>query len=616
MENENQSNPRFILFIILSILIFLGWSYAYEKLYPTQKAKVSTTANTQAASKTAQPSPTAIAQSAQPQTQPSTTQQSATQVQTELREIRVKSDLWYATLSNQGAVFTEWTMLKSPEGTLIDAEKGGVNLISAKLSQEVGGFFRFYIPADKGLEQELNAARFVVENSVEPEIALNRGEKKEIVFSYANVGVSARKKLILKGVGAENGSGYDFDFQAEVTRNGQPLEAFIVIGPNFGDQSVVEVTTYKHAPQISYALGNKVYREQGAAVAKAGGSKPLGDVVWAAVDDNYFAMAVTPAQPVTAVALDSSRNETINGKEHQRDFVSVAVRVNPGQINRVYAGPKNLNVLGQVSTNFGLGAQNANLEDIVSYGILDYISSVVKPIARFMLGALRAINKYIHNWGWSIVVLTVMLNMIFFPLRWRSSVMMKKAAVMQPKMKELQDEMKKLDKNDPRTLELQRKQLELMKEGNPLMGCLPLLLQMPFFMAVFAILTVSIEVRHAPFFGWLKDLSAADPLYLLPIIMCVTMIAQTVLTPSAADPVQKKVSYIMPVVLTYFFFISAPAGLVLYWMVGNLVGVGQQFVINKMTGSTTPPSPSPVVDSKKNAGADSGKKKAKEALAN
>ncbi len=616
MENENQSNPRFILFIVLSILIFLGWSYAYEKLYPTQKAKVSTTANTQASTKPAQPSPTVLAQSAPSQTQPSTTQQVATQVQTELREIRVKSDLWHATLSNQGAVFTEWTMLKSPEGTLIDAEKGGVNLISAKLSLEVGGFFRFHIPADKSLEQELNAARFVVENSVAPEIALNRGEKKEIVFSYANVGVSARKKLILKGVGAENGSGYDFDFQAEVTRNGQPLEAFIVIGPNFGDQSVVEVTTYKHAPQVSYALGNKVYREQGADVAKAGGTKPLGDVVWAAVDDNYFAMAVTPPQPVSAVALDSSRNETTNGKEQQRDFVSVAVRVNPGQNNRVYAGPKNLDVLGQVSTNFGLGAQNANLEDIVSYGILDYISSMVKPIARFMLVALRLINTYVHNWGWSIVVLTVLLNMIFFPLRWRSSVMMKKAAAMQPKMKELQDEMKKLDKSDPRTLELQRKQLELMKEGNPLMGCLPLLLQMPFFMAVFAILTVSIEVRHAPFFGWLKDLSAADPLYLLPIIMCVTMIAQTVLTPSAADPVQKKISYIMPVVLTYFFFISAPAGLVLYWMVGNLVGVGQQFVINKMTGSTTPPSPSPVVDSNKNAGADSGKKKAKEALAN
>lgn len=616
MENENQSNPRFILFIALSILIFLGWSYAYEKLYPTQKAKLSTPANTQTAITTASPSPTALAPSTPPQNQLPVTEQSQTAAQPEFREIHIKSDLWRATLTNQGAVFSEWTMLKSPEGTLIDAEKGGVNLISAKLSQSLGGFFRFHIPADKSVEQELNAARYVLEGSVESEISLNPGEKKEIVFSYANVGVSARKKLIFKGVGSEHGSGYDFDFQAEVVRNGQPLEAYIVIGPNFGDQSVVEVTTYKHAPQITYALGSKVYREQGTDLVKAGGSKSLGDVVWTSVDDNYFAMAVVPPQPAPAVALGSSRNETINGKEQHRNFVSVALRVNPAQINRVYAGPKNLDVLGQVSTNFGLGAQNANLEDIVSYQLLDFIRFLLKPIARFMLGAMRAINKYTHNWGWSIVVLTVLLNMIFFPLRWRSSVMMKKAAAMQPKMKELQDEMKKLDKNDPRTLELQRKQLELMKEGNPLMGCLPLLLQMPFFMAVFAILTVSIEVRHAPFVGWLKDLSAPDPYWLLPIIMCVTMIAQTALTPTTADPVQKKVSYIMPVVLTYFFFISAPAGLVLYWMVGNLVGVGQQFVINKMTGPKTPPSASPVTDSNKNSGSNSGKKKAKEALAN
>jgi YidC/Oxa1 family membrane protein insertase len=111
---------------------------------------------------------------------------------------------------------------------------------------------------------------------------------------------------------------------------------------------------------------------------------------------------------------------------------------------------------------------------------------------------------------------------------------------------------------------------------------------MPFFIAVFAVLTVSIEVRHAPFFGWLKDLSAPDQYWLLPIIMCVTMIAQTALTPTTADPIQKRVSYFMPVILTYFFFISAPAGLVLYWMVGNLVGVGQQFVINKLTNINPP----------------------------
>src|SRR5436853_85184 len=132
-----------------------------------------------------------------------------------------------------------------------------------------------------------------------------------------------------------------------------------------------------------------------------------------------------------------------------------------------------------------------------------------------MLKVLLIINRVIGNYGWSIVILTIGLNMLFFPMRWKSSVSMKRTAAMQPKMKDLQERMKKLDKNDPRMAELQREQISLMKEGNPLMGCLPLLLQLPFFYAVFTILTISIEVRHAPFFGWIHDLSSPDQYYIL-----------------------------------------------------------------------------------------------------
>src|SRR5262249_49482173 len=156
-----------------------------------------------------------------------------------------------------------------------------------------------------------------------------------------------------------------------------------------------------------------------------------------------------------------------------------------------------------------------------------------------------AINQVTHNFGWSIVILTVALNLLFFPLKWRSSVIMKRTAAMAPRMKDIQERMKKLDKNDPRMLDLQKEQIALMKEGNPLMGCLPLLLQMPFFFSMFAILSVSIEVRNAPFIGWIHDLSSKDPFYILPIVMCVTMIAQQALTPANIDPVQKKVQYLM-----------------------------------------------------------------------
>ncbi|HEX9004174.1 MAG TPA: membrane protein insertase YidC, partial [Blastocatellia bacterium] len=138
---------------------------------------------------------------------------------------------------------------------------------------------------------------------------------------------------------------------------------------------------------------------------------------------------------------------------------------------------------------------------------------------------------------------------------------------------------------------------------------------MPFFMAVFAILTVSIEVRHAPFFGWLTDLSTKDPLHILPIVMCITMILQTALTPSTADPMQKRVQYLMPPILTGFFFWSAPAGLVLYWMVGNLVGVVQQFIINRLTPSNPTATTDESTKGKSNQQPSKGKK-ARQAVAN
>ena len=176
-------------------------------------------------------------------------------------------------------------------------------------------------------------------------------------------------------------------------------------------------------------------------------------------------------------------------------------------------------------------------------------------------------------------------------------------------MKDLQERMKKLDKNDPRTAELQKEQVALMREGNPLMGCLPLMLQMPFFWAVFIVLSSAIEFRNAKFFLWVHDLSSPDPWFVLPVIFVISMIVQTALTPSTADPIQKRMQYFMPLMMGYFF-IYAPAGLVLYWMVGNLVGIAQQYVINRIT-----PTPPTQTDQKKSNVTTKGKK-SKELLAN
>ncbi len=589
---------RLILFLILSAAIFFVWQYFFvpKPVAPDQ--------NIQIASTTTSPSPsvTAVPEPPKKKDQARTVPSPAPTTQAELRQIKLKTAHWVTTFSNQGGVITEWTMTSFIDGKPIDPPQG-VNLISNDLSQKIGAEFRFYIPSDPSLENELNSAHYEVIDLPEQEIDLNQGEKKEVTFRYTGNGVEAEKTLIFKGLGYENSSGFDFDFVASVKRNGNPIQVYVAIGPNFGDQNAKEVSTYKHPPRLTYAVGSYVETESSDSSSGKVAKPVEAPVTWAAVDDNYFALAIVPSRPVPATRL-------LNDK-----YVSMAVLLNHGEVNHVYAGPKDISLLSQVSTRFGLDRSGSQLEDIVSYGILDFMRGIIKPIAQFMLKALREINKVTHNFGWSIVILTIALNMLFFPLRWKSSVTMKRAAALQPRMKELQERMKKIEKTDPRMADLQKEQIALMKEGNFLMGCLPLLLQMPFFMAVFAILTVSIEVRNAHFIGWITDLSTKDPLYILPIIMCVTMIVQTALTPTTMDPMQKKIQYIMPVILTVVFFISAPAGLVLYWMMTNLVGVGQQYIINRLT-PTNPPTAANSSDADKTSRKPAKKKRTKEALAN
>jgi YidC/Oxa1 family membrane protein insertase len=345
----------------------------------------------------------------------------------------------------------------------------------------------------------------------------------------------------------------------------------VVIGPNFGDQSVKEVNAYQHASQLTYEFDGSAHRDNAKNLKNTAVAPIPSPVTWAAVDDNYFAMAFVPPKAAPAIRLLHDH------------YVSIAVLVSPGAVNHIYAGPKDLNLLDQVSESFGLIKNGGHLGDIIGYSWLDYIgiSFIVKPIAKYMLAALRSINRLTQNFGWSIAVFTIVLNMLFFPLRWKSSVAMKRAAALQPRMKDIQERMKKLEKNDPRMLDLQKEQFALMKEGNPLMGCLPMLLQMPFLMTFYAILAVSIEVRHAPFIGWVHDLSSPDPYWVLPLMMGITMIVQQALTSTTADPVQKKVNYFLPLIFIWFMK-SAPAGLVLYWMISNLTGIVQQFVINRL----------------------------------
>jgi YidC/Oxa1 family membrane protein insertase len=309
---------------------------------------------------------------------------------------------------------------------------------------------------------------------------------------------------------------------------------------------------------------------------------------WAGVTDHYFAMLAVP-EPNQEIREITLTNIQVKNEETPLDYPSAAIPVSSTSPTHIFVGPKDRELLAAVGTQLG-----ANLSALIDYGLFSF---AVKPLVPALAWALNGFRRLFGNYGWAIVAVTVMINLALSPLRFYSSKKMKKAAKHQPRMKELQDRMKKLKENPKKyereLKELQEEQLALMKQANPLGGCMPLLLQMPIFWAVYLYLGSSLDVRHAPWVLWIHDLSRSDPLKILPIVMCVTMIASTKLTPqpASADPSMKMqrimMTWLMPIMLTWLFFFSAPSGLVLYWMVSNMVGVLIQLWINRKTADLT-----------------------------
>src|SRR5581483_9791128 len=376
---------------------------------------------------------------------------------------------------------------------------------------------------------------------------------------------------------------FDMRIGLEARNGSTSLPVRLQIGPGFGDATAKAKNSYTGTPpQAMVAIDNKITRET-APKDKSGIDNLKGPINWAAVSDHYFAFMVVPdtAQP-DATLLDGSKTGILDKDAFHPLIASVPI----GQSATVYIGPKERYTLTALSEQLHKDRNlNVDLEDVIDYGMF---SIIVKPIVPLISLFLTKLYVVIPNYGWAIIVMTICINLIFFPLKWKSSIAMKKMKDLQPRNKEIQDRMKTLKKDDPRYLELQKEQLSLMKEGNPLSGCLPMLIQMPIFWAIFIYLSVSIYVRQSPWLGWIHDLSSPDPYYILPIIMCVSMVAQSALTPTpASDPQQKMqkymMSYGMPILLTVLFFRVAQSGLVIYWMFSNLVGVGQQMLINKLS---------------------------------
>ncbi|HZX10180.1 MAG TPA: membrane protein insertase YidC, partial [Acidobacteriota bacterium] len=195
---------------------------------------------------------------------------------------------------------------------------------------------------------------------------------------------------------------------------------------------------------------------------------------------------------------------------------------------------------------------------------------------------IKIVHQAFPNWGFSIIILTIIIKILFFPLTFSSTKSMAKMQELQPKIKALRSKYKKAKKDIEQRKRLNEETMKLYKEHgvNPAGGCLPILIQLPIFWGFFRLLIVAIEFRHSPFIFWIQDLSVKDPYYITPILMGITQFISQKMTPTAGDPTQKKMMLIMPVIMT-IFFMNFQSGLVLYWLTNNVLQIGQQYIMNR-----------------------------------
>jgi YidC/Oxa1 family membrane protein insertase len=457
-------------------------------------------------------------------------------------ELTLETGLYYAVFSNVGGALRS-LRLRDYAG----AEGEPLELISQEDGASLGWPLSL-ATGEAATDEMIRNALFVAER-----------RPGSISMEFRRDGLHVRKEFRF------DPDTYGIEVDASISRGGRPVPFSVIWQGRFGDQSV----------DYQPALTNVVYREAGdyerVNVGDIDNLEPprIDLTTQVGLEDPYFlAMflaegGVTPS--VSAVPLLVLEGE---------DEVPTAVLNVPtsGMPVVLYVGPKEQRALE---------ATDATLTTVIDYGFFEIL-------ARPLLLGLLWIHSYIGNYGWSIVLLTLFINFVLFPLRLKQQLSMQKMQKIQPQMRTLQDKYKKLKANDPKRPEVQAEMMGLYKKHgvNPMGGCLPLLLQMPFLFAFFSLLRVAIELRGAPWMLWIQDLSAPDPVFVLPVLMGGSMFVMQKMTPTTADPAQAKIMMMMPVMLTVMFVIMpVQSGLMLYWLTSNLVGVGQQYFIKKFWAS-------------------------------
>ena len=477
-------------------------------------------------------------------------------------ETVVENDLYRVVFTNRGAQAKSWVLkkFKDDRGRPLDLVSSEAATLGLPLS-----LFAY----DEAVKTKINSALYVASASG-PLTAPG-----ELTFEYSDGAISVHKTLRFD-------RSYVVWLETVVTVNGKPIQAFPSWPAGFGDQGTGPSFA---GGRIDYFAGDKVVRL--AAKKVSGGNTLPGPFQWAGPQDQYFAAIFLPDLPQQA-AMVTFRNSISVPKDPVKpdpnslqkvDVLGAAVGDVDGTTReRIFVGPKALDVLQTVQARQLNGEPGGpDLSHAVDFG---FFSLIARPLFLWLLWTHDHIAP---NWGVSIIILTVIINLALLPLRITSMKSALKMQKLQPQMKAIQERYKKYPLRDPKRADMNAEISALYKEhgANPAGGCLPLVIQMPFLFAFYSMLGVAIELRQAPFL-WLHDLSSPDKLLILPVLIVITTLFVQKMTPNAGmDPAQQRMMTLMMPLMLGFFSLTLASGLGLYWIVGNLIAIVQQYIMNR-----------------------------------
>jgi len=583
--DEMSDQKRGIVFVILALIILFVWQHFYKPAVPVTPPKsaqssqqnpgapAAGTANTtQTTSEAAAPAVTTGkggsskahgATNANTPENPTATQASSEQTLT------VKSPLYTVEFSNRGAVVRSWKLNK-----YFDDQKTPqpLDLVNDAVAQQLGWPFSLVL-SDAKQEATANAALYEVTTSSrassasgQPTPVTGAAETvqapAEIEFHWSDGHLDVKKKITF-------GDNYELHIALTVTQDGAAQPAALAWRGGFGDKEA-----YNGAQNLNvfYNAEGKLnllpVKKVGVSGNQAQPAIQYGPLAFAGIEDQFFTATFIPEATENLSLWHWKQDYKPSADKTDPESQMAAGSTAPGPIEmRAYIGPKDLGILEKMQPS---------LTGLVNFGWTEIIA---KPL----LWVLQTIHTKVPNWGWCIILMTLVINIALFPLKmrgWRSMQKMQRAG---PEIKQIQEKYKKYKMNDPRKAKMNEEVMAVYsREGiNPLGSCLPMLAQLPIWWALWRVLNGAIELRHAPWLGWIHDLSAMDPYYILPIAMAALMFVTNRMTPqTTVDPAQQRMMAFMPLMMLFFFY-RLSSGLNLYMSTSSIVAIAQQYYLNK-----------------------------------